>query len=417
VNQFFGGVGAEEKANIPVEVKKGPIGPARLFQQLLGDGGTVEATIICGDNYFNEQREQALADITQAWQEAKPDLVVAGPAFDAGRYGLACGAVCAAAQEMGIPAITAMHPENPGVLTYRRQVVIVPTGTSPVDLQDILANMHRLARKLASGEELGPAQVEGYLGRGVRRVTEREAPGYKRAVDMLADKLNGRPFQSEVPFLTPEAVIPAPPVADLKQATIALISTGGLIPMCHPLPLNVVEIDLELDEQACQVRIEAVAKTEAKTGVEMEAMVEGYLAFARSQDTEVAVETDLPLLLDVDVVTLGFEPSAGPVPVAAVFSTAAHRIGKGTVDKLLGTDNNVRLLREIKDDGTIFGSAAGLARSAALARLRPGNNIPAGFMALGSRGAAFGPGQGTELIGFLARVMEACIFRLVEHES
>ena len=54
---------------------------------------------------------------------------------------------------------------------------------------------------------------------------------------------------------------------------LAAKNTGGLIPMCHPLPLNVVEIDLELDEQACQVRIEAVAKTEAKTGVEMEAMV------------------------------------------------------------------------------------------------------------------------------------------------
>ena len=54
---------------------------------------------------------------------------------------------------------------------------------------------------------------------------------------------------------------------------LAAKNTGGLIPMCHPLPLNVVVIDLELDEQGCQVRIEAVAKTEAKTGVEMEAMV------------------------------------------------------------------------------------------------------------------------------------------------
>ena len=61
VNQFFGGVGGEEKANTPVEVRKGPIGPARLFQQLLGEDGAIEATIICGDNYFNEQREQALA--------------------------------------------------------------------------------------------------------------------------------------------------------------------------------------------------------------------------------------------------------------------------------------------------------------------------------------------------------------------
>ena len=54
---------------------------------------------------------------------------------------------------------------------------------------------------------------------------------------------------------------------------LAAKNTGGLIPMCHPLPLNVVEIELELDENECQVRIEAVAKTEARTGVEMEAMV------------------------------------------------------------------------------------------------------------------------------------------------
>ncbi len=54
---------------------------------------------------------------------------------------------------------------------------------------------------------------------------------------------------------------------------LAAKNTGGLIPMCHPLPLNVVDIELELDEAACQVRIEAVAKTEARTGVEMEALV------------------------------------------------------------------------------------------------------------------------------------------------
>ncbi|MCZ6729961.1 MAG: cyclic pyranopterin monophosphate synthase MoaC [SAR324 cluster bacterium] len=54
---------------------------------------------------------------------------------------------------------------------------------------------------------------------------------------------------------------------------LAAKSTGSMIPMCHPLPLNVVEIELELDEQAAQVRITAVAKTEARTGVEMEALV------------------------------------------------------------------------------------------------------------------------------------------------
>ena len=54
---------------------------------------------------------------------------------------------------------------------------------------------------------------------------------------------------------------------------LAAKNTGNMIPMCHPLPLNVVEIELELDGAACIVEIEAVARTEARTGVEMEAMV------------------------------------------------------------------------------------------------------------------------------------------------
>ena len=169
INQFFGGIGGEEKANVPVEVRKGPIGPARLFQQLLGDQGSVVATIICGDNYFSEQHERALEAVKQALQEARPDVLIAGPAFDAGRYGLACGAVCQAAQEMGIPAVCAMHPENPGALTYRRSVVIVPTGISPAEMREVVSRMHTLAMKLARGDQLGLPETEGYLPRAMRR--------------------------------------------------------------------------------------------------------------------------------------------------------------------------------------------------------------------------------------------------------
>ena len=53
---------------------------------------------------------------------------------------------------------------------------------------------------------------------------------------------------------------------------LAAKQTGTLIPMCHPLPLNVVEIELTLDETALTVQVDATAKTEAKTGVEMEAL-------------------------------------------------------------------------------------------------------------------------------------------------
>jgi len=54
---------------------------------------------------------------------------------------------------------------------------------------------------------------------------------------------------------------------------LAAKQTGALIPLCHPLPLNVVELELALDEAAGAVLITATARTEAKTGVEMEALV------------------------------------------------------------------------------------------------------------------------------------------------
>ena len=48
--------------------------------------------------------------------------------------------------------------------------------------------------------------------------------------------------------------------------------TSDLIPLCHPLPLTKVDVDLELDDSIPGVVITATAKTIGKTGVEMEAL-------------------------------------------------------------------------------------------------------------------------------------------------
>ena len=130
VNQFFGGLGGEEQANVPVTVRDGPVGPGRLLQQALGAEGAVVATLVGGDNYLTEQREAALVTVGAALADLRPDVLVAGPAFDAGRYGVACGEVCQLAGQLGIPAVTAMYPENPGVPLYRRDVPIVPTAAN-----------------------------------------------------------------------------------------------------------------------------------------------------------------------------------------------------------------------------------------------------------------------------------------------
>ena len=110
VNQFFAGLGGEEKAGAGPTLLAGAVGSARAVQQALGDAGTVVATAICGDNHAAEQLERAVAELVALVKAERPDLVIAGPAFLAGRYGVACGALCAAvSSSLKIPAVTGMH--------------------------------------------------------------------------------------------------------------------------------------------------------------------------------------------------------------------------------------------------------------------------------------------------------------------
>src|SRR4029077_2491732 len=88
LNQFFGQLGGEDKAGVGSQVVTGAVGPARAVQQALGDSGTVVATVICGDNYVAEQTERAIAELLELVTAQRPDLVIAGPAFLAGRYGV-----------------------------------------------------------------------------------------------------------------------------------------------------------------------------------------------------------------------------------------------------------------------------------------------------------------------------------------
>ena len=234
LNQYFAGVGGEEEANVPVKVIDGTVGPGRLLQQILGDDAEVVATVMSGDNYVNEERDDALATIAQALSDTKPDLVIAGPAFNAGRYGLACGEVCRLAKESGITSVTAMYHENPGVLEHGTEAYMLPTGESAAEMQAVLQAMTRLGLKLARGEEIGSADVEGYMPRGIRRAGMREQRAAVRAADMLVARLNDRPFDTELPIRMPEVVEPARPIVDLAGAKIGLVTTGSLVPRGNP---------------------------------------------------------------------------------------------------------------------------------------------------------------------------------------
>jgi glycine reductase len=235
VNQFFGQLGGEEKAGVGPQVIDGAIGAARAVQQALGDAGIVVATVVCGDNYAAEHADRAIPELVALVASQKPDLLVAGPAFLAGRYGVACGALCAAAQaELQVPAVTGMHAENPGVELYRRRVYTIETGAEATRMLAEVKRLVALGLKLARGEAVGTPAAEGYFARGVTRNVVAGAIAADRALTMLLDKLAGRPVATEVPR---PAFPPVPPprlVKTLEGATIALVTDGGLVPRGNP---------------------------------------------------------------------------------------------------------------------------------------------------------------------------------------
>lgn len=235
LNQFFGGLGGEEAASASLQERDGAVGPGLLLQQLLGDEHGIVKTFICGDNYAVEHQENLIASVVAGVREAKADLFVAGPCFDAGRYGMAAGALCVAVQsELGIPAITGMHAENPGVDLYREALFIVDSGQNTAKMREVVSRMVALGLKLANGQPVGPPAEEGTIVRGLIRDRFVEESSAERLVAMVLAKVKGEPFETEMPVTAFAPVARPPGLKDLSKARVMLITDGGLVPVGNP---------------------------------------------------------------------------------------------------------------------------------------------------------------------------------------
>ncbi len=235
LNQFFGQKGGEEAAGYMPEMHSGPVGVGLQLEKMLGGDGSIVTTIICGDSYFNENNEACKQYVRDVLAEVRPDMVVAGPAFNAGRYGMACGQVAQVAAEQDIPVISGIYPENPGYELYRPWMYAVETGNSAASMRSALPAMVALIKRfIATQGNLGLPEEAGYLPRGVRINHFETQNGAERAADMLVSKLKGETFRTEYPMPVFDRVDPQPPVVGMAQATIALVTSGGVVPKGNP---------------------------------------------------------------------------------------------------------------------------------------------------------------------------------------
>lgn len=235
INQFFANIGGEEKADYPPELRMGTVGPGMAIDQAFGEEAEIVATVICGDSYFNENMKEATAAVLEMIKSQNADAVICGPAFNAGRYGVACGTVANAVKEtLKLPAVTGMYQENPGVDLFKTKVYICETKNSAAGMRAAVKTMSALALKLAKGEKIGSSKEEGYLPGGARVNFFEDKPGAQRAVEMLVKKLSGREYTTEYPMPSFDRVAPGPAVADLSKARIALVTSGGIVPKGNP---------------------------------------------------------------------------------------------------------------------------------------------------------------------------------------
>jgi glycine reductase len=235
INQFYAGIGGEEKADVTPEIREDVVGPGLAFKAAFGTDAEIVATVVCGDSYFASNMEKAGAEIIGMIKKYEPDAFVAGPAFNAGRYGTACGAMCeAVSKEFNIPAVSGMYPENPGVELYKKSAYIIETPDSAAGMRKAVPAMAKLLLKLLAGTKLGTPAEEGYIERGIRKNKFFGKLAADRCVEMFVAKLKGEPFVTEYKMPVFDRVPPQPAVKDMKNAVIALVTSGGICPKGNP---------------------------------------------------------------------------------------------------------------------------------------------------------------------------------------
>lgn len=235
INQFYGGYGGEDTASMGVVVKEEIIGPGMLLQKNLGSDYEIVATFICGDNYIAENTEEVCKELVDVVKKYDAQLFVAGPGFNAGRYGIGCGAATAAVTENAkIPAVTGLYTENPGTDLYKDRGYILETQNNASKMKVAMKAITTFCKRLVEGDIIGTGEVEHYHGTGPAIEIDYTIPACKRGVDMLLNKYDNRKFRTEV-IMPEHEIIPVPILKKpLKDIKLALVTDGGLVPKGNP---------------------------------------------------------------------------------------------------------------------------------------------------------------------------------------
>lgn len=235
INQFFAGVGGEDQADFEPTLLAELSPQSKLLNSKL-EGSEVVATIVCGDNFFGENTEEAKERLVELLKDIEFDILVAGPAFRAGRYGFACGGAAMAIKEAyDVDVFTSMNEENPGVEMWKKSMYVFKGGASAAKTKVDVECIANAVNKVVAGETLGTADEENFFPRGKRHIDFSPIEmSSKRAVDMVVAKVTKQEFVTELPIPDNDLVPIAPAIKDLSKIKIAYVTSGGIVPVDNP---------------------------------------------------------------------------------------------------------------------------------------------------------------------------------------
>jgi hypothetical protein len=233
-------------------------------------------------------------------------------------------------------------------------------------------------------------------------------------LDRPKDRPPAEPARAALPSRAPSA---ADVAAYLRQNPDFLIEHPDLIEILTPPSRQSGERVLDMQQFMVQHQRAEITRLKGQhralvttsranltTQARVHTAVLALLAAGSFEQLIQIVTTDLAVLLDADVVTIAVESAGAQRP--RLSHPGVQILNPGAVDAVLGADRDVLLHSDVDGDPTLFGDGAGLVRSAALLRLSVSAAAPAGLLCIGMRRPGkFHGGQGTELLGFLARAL------------
>src|SRR3990172_9547009 len=126
------------------------------------------------------------------------------------------------------------YKKKTGVDQYRKTAFIVECADLVTGMEDAVQKMVRLGKKVLQGEKIVFPKAEGCFEQGLRKNYFHAEPAYRRAIALLLQKIGGDSFETEYPIPFFDRVDPQAAIGDLKGLTIALVTSGGIVPTGNP---------------------------------------------------------------------------------------------------------------------------------------------------------------------------------------